>query len=1237
MIPAILAPRRVAPRRALFLAAILAAESIVATAVPAFATGITFRAASSATNQATNTLQLPTPAGIQGGDVLLAGISVRTKPTITPPSGWSLVVRTESGNAMTQTIYVHVASASEPTSTTWTFSKAGSAAGGIVAYAGVDTTTPVDASAGQAASNSATITAPSVTTTAANDVLVAFFGIARTSNIVPASPLVERYDITVSTALKYKISSAAADEQLIGSGPTGPRTATGNAAANVGQQVALRPGGPPDTTAPTVTSTSPADGATDVSVGANVTATFSEAVTGVSGASFTLTGPGGSVAASVSYDAATRTATLNPTSNLAADTTYTANLSSAIKDSAGNALAPISWSFHTAPPPPDTTPPTVTNKTPANGATGVVVTTDVTATFSEDVTGISATTFTLYAPDQSVVPASLTYTPGNLTATLDPSISLASDTTYTAILTNAITDLAGNPLAQTAWSFHTATAPDTTPPTVTTKSPADGATGVALGSVVSATFSENVTGVDSASFTLAGPGGNVNATVGYSSGTLTASLDPFNDLAADTTYTATLTSAITDIAGNHLSTVTWSFHTAAPPPDTNPPTVTGTSPVNNATGVSTSANITATFSESVTGVSATTFTVTGPAAATTGTVTYDPATRTATFDPSSDLAADTQYTASLSSGIADSAGNPLSPTSWTFRTAAAPPPPSSITFKGATSAANTTTTTLDIARPAGTIAGDVLVGLVSIRTSPVITPPAGWSLVIDTQNGSTIRQAAYVHTVGASEPSTYTWTFSSAMSATGGILAYSGVDPITPIDSVAGLATASSATVTAPSITTKTANTVLIGYFGTARTTTLSESASMTERFDVTVASTVTIKISSAAADESRPVPGPTGTRTATTGGSSGNIGQSIALRQQGAPPGADFDLVPASGVVPLTVAFKDLSTGSPTGWAWDFDSNGTIDSTAQNPTYSYTTAGPKTVTLTVTGSTGSDSEVKPGVVIVDPVPTSSPSDPVLVGAGDIASCAVTTDDATAALLDGIAGTVFTTGDNVYESGTTSEWTNCYEPTWGRHKARTRPALGNHDIGAGTGSEYYAYFGANAGDPSKGYYSYDLGNWHIVVLNTECGLAGGCGVGSPQEVWLRQDLAANTSQCTLAYWHEPLFSSSSSGGRLDGKAFWDALIADGAELVLNGDAHVYERFAPQDASGASSAMGMREFVVGTGGRSHASFGVVQPLSQVRNNTAFGVLKLTLHANGYSWQFVPVAGQTFTDSGQGGCH
>ncbi|HEX9872657.1 MAG TPA: metallophosphoesterase [Candidatus Tectomicrobia bacterium] len=266
--------------------------------------------------------------------------------------------------------------------------------------------------------------------------------------------------------------------------------------------------------------------------------------------------------------------------------------------------------------------------------------------------------------------------------------------------------------------------------------------------------------------------------------------------------------------------------------------------------------------------------------------------------------------------------------------------------------------------------------------------------------------------------------------------------------------------------------------------------------------------------------------------------------------------------------------------------------------------------------------------------------DPVLVGAGDITSCGQDRDEATAQLLDGIASTVFTLGDNAYPDGTLAEFTDCYGPTWGRHKDRTRPSPGNHDYHTAGAAGYYTYFGTaaspretNCTSDCQGYYSYDLGAWHIIVLNSEIER----GAGSAQEQWLRADLAANQRTCTLAYWHKPRFSSGQHGNATSVQAFWQALYEYGADVVLNGHDHTYERFAPQNPDGqADPTRGIREFVVGTGGASLYSFPAIQANSEVRDNTTWGVLKLTLHATSYDWQFVPIAGQTFSDAGSANC-
>ena len=265
--------------------------------------------------------------------------------------------------------------------------------------------------------------------------------------------------------------------------------------------------------------------------------------------------------------------------------------------------------------------------------------------------------------------------------------------------------------------------------------------------------------------------------------------------------------------------------------------------------------------------------------------------------------------------------------------------------------------------------------------------------------------------------------------------------------------------------------------------------------------------------------------------------------------------------------------------------------------------------------------------------------DPVLIAAGDIAGCGHLGDTATAAVVSSaIGGTVATLGDTVYNDGSASQFANCYGPTWGRFKWRTRPAVGNHEYRTPGAAGYFNYFGVRAGPRGKGWYSYNLGQWHVVVLNSNCSQVA-CGKGSEQERWLRADLAANANKCTLAYWHHPRFSSDNRHGNWPSVApFWDALYEFGADVVLSGHAHAYERFAPQNPGGkADPAFGIRQFTVGTGGNGLYGFGAAKPNSQARQANTLGALKLTLGSGGYDWKFLPQAGKTFTDSGTAACH
>ena len=245
-------------------------------------------------------------------------------------------------------------------------------------------------------------------------------------------------------------------------------------------------------------------------------------------------------------------------------------------------------------------------------------------------------------------------------------------------------------------------------------------------------------------------------------------------------------------------------------------------------------------------------------------------------------------------------------------------------------------------------------------------------------------------------------------------------------------------------------------------------------------------------------------------------------------------------------------------------------------------------------------------------------------------------------MIDGIAGTIFTTGDNVYPDGTPAEFATCYDTSWGGAiKARTRPAPGNHDWNTGNLNGYNGYFGANATDANgKSYYSFDIGSaWHVAVLDSECAMVvGGCVATSPQVDWLRADLAANASRNVIVVFHKPRFSSAVTNLAAM-QPFWDVSYQYGVDIILVGHDHVYERFAPMAPNGtADPTFGVRQFTVGTGGAAAQSFGTALPTSQVRSpSQTYGVMKLTLHATTYDWLFLPIAGTTFTDSGTGSVH
>ena len=255
-----------------------------------------------------------------------------------------------------------------------------------------------------------------------------------------------------------------------------------------------------------------------------------------------------------------------------------------------------------------------------------------------------------------------------------------------------------------------------------------------------------------------------------------------------------------------------------------------------------------------------------------------------------------------------------------------------------------------------------------------------------------------------------------------------------------------------------------------------------------------------------------------------------------------------------------------------------------------------------------------------------------LVGAGDIANCGSPGAEATARLLDHLPGIVFTAGDNAYPSGTARDYRDCYEPTWGRHKARTRPAPGNHEYESPGARPYFDYFGDSAGPSGVGYYTYRLGDWQVYALNSNVSMDP----ASPQTRWLLGELASSPARCSLAYWHHPLFSSGPHGNNEATRPLWRALYEAGVEIVLGGHDHLYERFAPQDPDGRPDPMrGIRQFIVGTGGAEVVAPARVKPNSDVRWS-ANGVLQLTLRSDDYAWSFLVETGAV-ADTGGGACH
>jgi hypothetical protein len=360
--------------------------------------------------------------------------------------------------------------------------------------------------------------------------------------------------------------------------------------------------------------------------------------------------------------------------------------------------------------------------------------------------------------------------------------------------------------------------------------------------------------------------------------------------------------------------------------------------------------------------------------------------------------------------------------------------------------------------------------------------------------------------------------------------------------------------------------------------------------------------------------------------------------------------------------------TGSPTSWAYQWrrcNTSGASCTDISNATGTgYLLAAADVgstirVAVTATNTGGSTTAVSAATATI----AAATADPVIAAAGDIAcdphdshfnggagTASTCRQGATGALIGslGSLSAILLLGDIQYDCGPLDEVAQSFGPAWGAYKSLFRPAPGNHEYRVNpdafgfndcstTAVNYYSYFGSAAGDPSKGYYSYDIGTWHIIALNANCSFIP-CKAGSAQETWLKADLAAHTNMCTLAYYHQSRFSSGGSGNLSAYAPWWTDLYAGGADVVLSAHDHDYERFAPQDpAENSDPTRGIREFIVGTGGRSHSGFHTIMPNSQVRDSSAYGLLSMTLHPTGYDFRFVPEAGKTFTDSGSGSCH
>ncbi len=833
--------------------------------------GIELRAAANGANTKTTTLVLPRPSGTVSGDVLLASVALRSTTAITAPAGWTLVRVDPRATVFRQAVYVHVAGGAEPASYTWTFASARPAVGTIAAYSGVDGANPIVAHSGIDSAGSASITAPSLTTTVPDTRLVGFFGIVGTTTIGPPAGMTERTEVVTPAGTSNPLTASLDDQPIPASGATGSRVATAAiSAANIGQLVALRPGGggPPGNSPPTAADlavSTPQDTALGVTLAATDDSTCEltfSIVTGPTHGSLGAIGPNpcasNSDTASVLY---------TPTAAYVGPDSFTYRAFDGTDFS-----APATVSI------------TVTSSTPgsgielraaANGAntkTTTLVLPRPSGTVSGDVLLASVA---LRSTTAITAPAGWTL------VRVDPRATVFRQAVYVHVAGGA------EPASYT-WTFASARP---AVGTIAAYSGVDGANPIVAHSGIDSAGSASITAPSLTTTvpdtrlvgffgivgttTIGPPAGMTErtevVTPAGTSNPLTASLDDQPIPASGATGSRVATAAI---SAANIGQLVALRPGGGGPPGNSPPTAADlavSTPQDTALGVTLAAtdDSTCELTFSI---------VTGPTHGSLGAIGPNPCasnsdTASVLYTPTAAYVGPDSFTYRAFDGTDFSAPATVS------ITVTSSTPGSGIELRAAANGANTKTTTLVLPRPSGTVSGDVLLASVALRSTTAITAPAGWTLVRVDPRATVFRQAVYVHVAGGAEPASYTWTFASARPAVGTIAAYSGVDGANPIVAHSGIDSAGSASITAPSLTTTVPDTRLVGFFGIVGTTTIGPPAGMTERTEVVTPAGTSNPLTASLDDQPIPASGATGSRVATAAISAANIGQLVALR----------------------------------------------------------------------------------------------------------------------------------------------------------------------------------------------------------------------------------------------------------------------------------------------------------------------------------------------------------------------